>query len=139
MSAKKSSKLALILQHASYEKLHLAGTLAATTAALGGEVHIFLSHEALLSFVENKLDEARPHFESQKINQKYVDLLEDGKIPKAGDLFKKAQELGSVKFYGCSESVQLFRLRSEHTKKLDAVIGYSTFLDIASDAKLVIV
>lgn len=139
MMLKKPSKLALILQHASYEKLHLAATLAATTTAMGGEVHIFLSHEALLSFVKNKLDESKPCFQSDKINQKYTELLEDEKIPKASGLFKKAQKLGLVKFYGCSESVQLFHLGREYTKKLDAVIGYTTFLDIATDAKLLVI
>jgi peroxiredoxin family protein len=133
------SKLALILQHASYEKFHLAATLAATTTAMGGEVHIFLSHEALFSFVDGKLDEAKPCFQSEKINRKYTEWLEDGKISGASALFIKAQKLGSIKFYGCSESVQLFHLGTEYTKKLDAVVGYTTFLDLASDARLLII
>lgn len=113
--------------------------MAATTAAMGGEVHIFLAQEALLHYVQEKFDEARPQFSSDALNQKYVLLLEEGKIPKPGDLFKRAKELGSVKFYGCSETVQLFRLTREYVQKLDAVIGYTTFLDIASDARLIVI
>ncbi|MBI1883125.1 MAG: DsrE family protein [Chlamydiae bacterium] len=132
-------KLAIILQHATYEKWHLTATLSATTTALNGEVQIFLAQEALLSFVEKRLHEASPSFQSEVLNQKYRQWLEDGKLPKAEDLFKKAKELGPVKFYGCSESVQLFRLTQDQTKNLDGVIGYTTFLSQARDAKLLVI
>jgi peroxiredoxin family protein len=139
MTSNNTQKLAIILQQTSYEKLHLAATLTATAATMGGEVHIFLSQEALLNFVENKFDEAKPHFQSDALNKQYIELLEDGKTPKVTDLFKRAQKFGLVKFYGCSETVQLFHLGTDYTKKLDAVIGYTTFLDIASDAKLLVI
>ena len=129
-------KLCIILQHSSYEKWHLAATLAATTTAMNGEAHLFLSHEALLAYVEDKIDQAKPQFENPELNQNYLDFMEDGKIPTISFLLKKAQELGTVKFYGCSESAQLFRLNSDLKKKLDAVIGYTMFLDIASDGRL---
>lgn len=129
-------KLALIFQHASYEKFHLAATLAATTAAMGGEVHIFLAHEALLAYVDNKEDHVPPHFSTPDFNLRYQDCLEDGKISTPSSLFHKAQELGSVKIYGCSESVNLLKIGPEKTKKLAGIIGYTTFLALASDAKL---
>lgn len=134
-----SQKLCLILQYSSYEKWHLAATLAATTTAMNGEVHVFLSHEALLAFVEDKFDETKPQFQTVEFNKKYLDLLEDDKIPKISFLLKRAQELGTVKIYGCSESAQLFRLGADQKKKLDAVIGYTTFLDIARDGKLIVI
>ncbi len=132
-------KLALILQTHSYEKWHLAGTLAATTVAAGGEAHLFLAQEALLKYLDSSMDEASPSFQSQDLNEKYIHFLEDGKIPKPGSLFKKAKELGNIKIYGCSESVKLFHLESKLTQKLDAILGYTTFLDIASDAKLIVI
>ncbi|MBI1870392.1 MAG: hypothetical protein HYS07_04275 [Chlamydiae bacterium] len=139
MIPKNPSKLALLIQHASYEKWHLAATLAATTTAMGGEVHIFLSHEALISFVQEEMDLAPPQFANKKINECYQTFLEEEKISKPTNLFKRAKELGPLKFYGCSESVKLFRLQAEYTKKLDGVIGYMTFLDIASDGRFIVI
>lgn len=132
-------KLAFILQTSSYEKWHLAGTLAATTVATGGEAHLFLAQEALFNYLKEMMDNALPTFQSEELNQKYIRLLEDGKIPKPSSLFKRAKELGNIKIYGCSESVKLFHLESRLTQKLDAIIGYTTFLDIASDSKLIVI
>lgn len=134
-----AQKLSIILQHASYEKLHLAAALAATSAAMGTEVHLFLSHEALVSYVENGWTAARPGFSNPDVNRRYEEWIERGSVPDAVSLLNRGRELGSVKIYGCSETVKLFHLTVQRTCKLDAILGYTTFLQVSEDARLLVI
>ena len=132
-------KLAIIVQGSSYNKLHLMTTLVATAVAMQGEAHLFLTYDALLRYVSGTLDEAKPSLEDGKMNKIYQEGIEDGRIPSITDLLRQAREMGVVKIYGCSQSTALLRLDSKLTEKLDGVIGYTTFLISALDAKLVVI
>ena len=132
-------KLAIIVQGSSYNKLHLMTTLVATAVAMQGEAHLFLTYDALYRYVTGTLDEARPSLDDEKMTHVYQEGIEDGRIPSITDLLRQAREMGVVKVYGCSQSTALLRLDAKLTEKLDGVIGYTTFLISALDAKLVVI
>ena len=132
-------KLAIIVQSSSYNKLHLLATLVATAVATQGEAHVFLTYDALKRYVTGTLDEAKPSLDDEKMNRLYQEGIEDGRIPSITDLLRQAREMGVVKIYGCSQSTSLLRPDSKLTEKLDGVIGYTTFLISALDAKLVVI
>ena len=132
-------KLAIIVQGSSYDKLHLMATLVGTAVSLGGEAELFLTYDALTRYVNGTLDEAKPALDDDAINQKYIEGIEDGRIPSITDLLRQAKEMGNVKIYGCSQSVAFLRLDSKLTQKLDGIVGYTTFLTSALDAKLVVI
>ena len=131
-------KLAIIVQSSSYNKLHLMATLVATAVAMQGEAHLFLTYDALYRYVTGTLDEAKPNLDDEKMNKIYEGGIDDGRIPSITDLLRQAREMGIVKVYGCSQSTALLRLDSQLTEKLDGVIGYTTFLISALDARLVV-
>ena len=131
-------KLAILVQGSSYDTLHLMATLVATAVSMDGEAHLFLTYDALLRYVNGTLDEAQPALDDKKMNDLYTNGIEDGRIPSITDLLRQAREMGHVKIYGCSQSVAFLRLDSKLTEKLDGVIGYTTFLTSAMDAKLVV-
>ena len=132
-------KLAIIVQGSSYNKLHLMTTLVATAVAMQGKADLFLTYDALYRYVTGTFDEAKPNLDDEKMNKIYEEGIEDGRIPSITDLLRQAREMGVVKIYGCSQSTALLRLDSKLTEKLDGVIGYTTFLISALDAKLVMI
>ena len=132
-------KIAIIARGSSYDKLHLMATLVATAVSLDGEASVFLTYDALIRYVNGTLDEAKPALDDDKMNAIYTEGIEEGRIPSITDLLRQAKEMGNVKIYGCSTSVAFLRLDSKLTKKLDGVIGYTTFLTSALDAKLVVI
>lgn len=140
MESKK--KLAILLQHATYENFNLAATLAATQAALAGEVHIFLAHEALFFYVRGDMEKMPSGFESTEYRHIYEKLRrkeETEKISNPVSLLNQAKSLGPVHIYGCSETAKLLKISPDETKKLQALIGYSTFLNLASDAQFIVI
>ncbi len=132
-------KIAIIVQGSSYDKLHLAATLVGTMVALGGEAHLFLTYDALTRYVTGTLDEAKPALDDEKMNERYAEGVDDGRIPSITDLLRQAREMGQVKVYGCSQSVAFLKLDPKLFDKLDGVIGYTTFLTSALDARLVVI
>lgn len=131
-------KLAIIVQGSSYDKLHLMATLVATAVSMDGEAHIFLTYDALTRYVNGTLDEARPSLDDEKMNETYQAGIEEGRIPSITDLLRQARDMGKVKIYGCSQSVAFLKLDPKLTQKLDGVVGYTTFLTSALDAKLIV-
>jgi len=131
-------KLAIIVQGSSYDKLHLMATLVATAVSMNGEAHLFLTYDALNRYVHGTLDEAKPALDDEKMNALYESGVEDGRIPSITELLRQAKEMGQVKVYGCSQSVAFLRLDSKLTEKLDGVVGYTTFITSAMDAKLIV-
>ncbi len=131
-------KLAVIVQGSSYDKLHLMATLVATAVSMNGEALLFLSYDALKRYVEGTLDEAKPSLDDPDMNALYESGIEDGRIPSITDLLRQAKEMGHVKVYGCSQSVAFLRLDPKLTEKLDGVVGYTTFMTTALDAKLIV-
>ncbi|MDP3980396.1 MAG: hypothetical protein Q8Q33_03160 [Chlamydiota bacterium] len=109
-------------------------TMIATTVALGAKAYLFLAHEALLDFVEEKIDQSPVGFQRPDVHEKYKHAIDMGKITAPSKLLKQSRELGSVSIYGCSESAKLFRLSSSNAKNLDGIIGYTTFQTMISGA-----
>jgi len=132
-------KLSIIVQGSSYDKLHLMATLVATAVSIDGEANLFLTYDALDRYVNGTLDETKPGLDDEKMNARYADGIDDGRIPSITDLLRQAKEMGNVKVYGCSQSVAFLRLDPKLTQKLDGVVGYTTFLTSAMDAKLVVI
>ncbi len=131
-------KIAIIVQDSSYNRLHLMATLVGTAAALKWEAIVFLTFGALQRYVDGTMDEAAVTLGDSSINEMYQDGIEDGKIPSVTQLMEQAKELGVVKVYGCSQSTALLRLEPAQTEKLEGVVGYTTFVTAAMDAKLVV-
>ncbi len=132
-------KLALIVQSGSYNRLHLMTTLIATSVAMGWEASALLTYDALHRYVTDTMDEAKPSLDDPEINQIYADGIHHGTIPSIQDLLDQCKRNGSVKLYGCSQSVMMLRLTMEQQQKLDGVIGYTTFLTSAIDARLIVI
>ena len=123
-----SKPLALMLQAGDHRHLHAFVSLVATAAASGRRVHVFLTHEALHSFLTDVMDES-PTGYSTDYSAIYDRARDDGRIPELEDLLFKARRTGKVRLYGCSASIALRQGYSEEElSRLDGIVGHTTFL-----------
>ena len=132
-----SPKLALLVQSGSHNRLHAMVSLTSTAVAMGGEVHIFLTHEALKAYLTGTLDEAAPDFSDPEYQDFYQEAVELERTPNLSELLEESCARGPVKIYGCQASIALWRgYSTEALNKLEAIIGHTTFLKIATGKQL---
>jgi peroxiredoxin family protein len=132
-------RLAIIAQQASHNRLHALVSLTSTTVALGGEVCLFLTHEALKAFLSTGFDACQPNFNDPDYQAFYTDAIEMERIPSLDALFLQAREKGRVRLFACQASVQLWRrYEPEQLDRLEAVIGHSTFLNMVRGFQLLV-
>lgn len=126
-------RLAIIAQSAYHNRIHAWVSLAATNATLGGETHILLTHAALKAFLSDALNEGPVDTGDVEYDRFYQDSLEDERVPNLTELLAQARARGVVKLYGCQASVLLWRRYAPtQLDRLDAIIGHTTFLTLAS-------
>lgn len=131
--------LALIMQGGDHRHINAMVALAATAAASGRWVHVFLTHEALWAWVEGRFDDLPSGF-STEYGALYDAAREDGRVPDLEKLMRQARATGKVRIYGCSASVALRRGYSEEAlRRLDGIVGHSTFLRWALGWQLVFI
>lgn len=125
-------KKAFIINTASYERVSFALSMAATSAALGDEVHVFFSYGGILRLRKGHEDEIGEE------TAEYVrkDLLEGqrkGGLLKISETIRLLRSLGG-KIYACPTAMALHNLtRSDLIDDIDEICGVATFL--AQNAK----
>lgn len=130
-------RLAILAQSAHHNRIHGWISLIATNAALGGESHLFLTHAALKAFLQETLDSGPVDTGDPDYDRFYEQALENERLPVLSELLAQARARGSVKIYGCQASVILWRRYTPaQLERLDAVIGHTTFLTLASGMTL---
>lgn len=124
-----SNKIHIICVSGTREKLQMASMIASVAAALGDEVSVFFSMNALLYFVKGHSTEAPAEGE-------FGALMGKG-VPPFSQLFKQAADLGDAKLLPCSMALDLLKITKDD---LDLAFGEPTgltrFLSDAEGAQL---
>lgn len=130
-------KMALLAHSGTYDHLYQAVALAATGAAMGFEVHLFLSFWALRRLVKGDADEvdvpayAAPHRETLERGRK------EARIPPLKKMLDDARAVGPVEVYACSTSMKIFGISEAKAREVaDEVLGTAAFLDRAQGAEV---
>lgn len=120
------AKINIVCVTGTREKLQMAAMFASVAAAMGDEVSVFLSMNALPYFVQGYTGDAPSEGEmGQMMAQKGV--------PPFKQLFQQAVELGDAKLLPCSMAMDLAKITKE---KLDKEVGPPTGLTrFLSDAE----
>lgn len=130
-------KMALLAHSGTYDHLYQAVALAASGAAMGFEVHLFLSFWALQRLAKGDADEVDvPAYAAAQRGQ-----LERGRkearIPPLKKMLDDARSVGPVTVYACSTSMKLFGIsEAEALLVADQVLGTAAFLDRAQGAEV---
>lgn len=121
-----SQKINIVCVSGTREKLQMAAMIASVAAAIGDEVSVFLSMNALPYFVKGRTIDAPAEGELGV-------LMAQKGVPPFKQLFQQAAELGDAKLLPCSMALDLMKISKD---ELDPEIGPPTGLTrFLSDAE----
>lgn len=135
MAEEKRKKLSIIVFSGTIDKLMPVGILASGAAASGYEVNLFFTFWGLQSITKRSLNSQQP----PQIDKNYEQMgpmmmkrMQEMKYPMWHQLVQQAKEVGEVKVYACSTTMEFFGLKREDLAEfVDDVVGVATFLDRA--------
>ncbi|MHB1232326.1 MAG: DsrE/DsrF/DrsH-like family protein [Burkholderiales bacterium] len=126
-----SRKIYIICVSGTREKLQMAAMIASVAAAVGDEVSVFLSMNALPYFVKGRTADAPAEGELGAL------MAQQKGVPPFKQLFKQAAELGDAKLLPCSMAMDLMKVTKEGLDpELGPPTGLTRFLSDAEGGQL---
>ncbi len=127
-----SERLSLLCVSGTREKIQMAAMAAATAAAGGSEVLVFLSMNALGYFV---LGDQRKAPAEGEIGE----LMEQKNVPPFRRLFEQAKDLGGAQLYACSMALDVLGIDEGQLEPyIDGPMGLTRFLSDASGGPILV-
>jgi len=133
-----SKRMALVVFSGTADKLTAVATLATGAAAMGMEVELFLTFWGLEAFRKGAKERPpRITAEFEDYGPVMLELMQVKRVPHWLDTLRNAREIGNVKVFACSATMELFDMKLEDLEDLvDEITGVATFIDRAKDAKI---
>src|SRR5712692_7640709 len=131
-------RMSLIVFSGTVDKLLAASILATGGAAMGLEVEVFLTTWGLEAF---RKDNYKTNMRVSKDFEDYAPVMMEQmmakKVPSWMENFKGAMEIGDVKIYACSMTMELFGMKLEDLEPIVAdVTGVATFVERAKESRI---
>ena len=131
-------RMSLIVFSGTVDKLLAASILATGGAAMGLEVEVFLTTWGLEAF---RKDNYKTNMKVSKDFEEYGPVMMEQmmakKVPSWMETLKGAMEIGNVKIYACSMTMELFDMKLEDLESVvTEVTGVATFVDRAKEGKM---
>lgn len=121
--------LAIFLHSGDYDRVHQGLAIAASAAAAGRTVDVFLFWWALERVLQGKLDE--PDFGPER--EATVHRFEARRLPTLRELFLHLRELGGCRVHACSGSLAAVADEPGNLGPLvNDVVGWSTILKLTA-------
>lgn len=130
--SEKLSGMAIIFHSGSYDRLQHGLHIAQAASALGREVRLFFTYDALLYL--KKGDSFSPDQDKEaSLSKNFFKGGQDKRLKEElKELLRQTKELGA-KFYVCSNSMSLLNVaRNELNDVVDRSMGLTTFLAAAA-------
>ncbi len=133
-----TERMSLVVFSGAADKLMAVATLATGAVAMGMEVELFLTFWGLEAFRKGTAKEQPPiSAEFASYGPLMAELMQKKGVPHWLDTLRAARELGDLKIFACSATMELF----EHTLDeledvVDEVTGVATFVERAKEAKI---
>lgn len=131
-------RMSLIVFSGTVDKLMAASILATGAAAMGLEVEVFLTTWGLEAF---RKDSYKTNARVSKDFEDYAPIMMEQmvakQVPSWMDNLKGAMEIGDVKIYACSMTMELFGMKLEDLEPIVTdVTGVATFIERAKDGRI---
>jgi len=132
------NRMSLIVFSGTVDKLMAASILTTGAAAMGMEVEVFLTTWGLEAF---RRGQAATNIKVSKDFEEYGSMMMEQmmkkQVPSWMDNFKGAKEVGNVKVYACSMTMELFDIKlADMDPIVDDVTGVATFVERASEGSV---
>ncbi len=127
-----SERLSLLCVSGTREKIQMAAMTAATAAAGGTAVLVFLSMNALGYLVRG--DTRKPPAEGE-----IGELMEEKNVPPFRRLFEQAKDLGGAQLYACSMALDVLGIDEDRLESfIDGPMGLTRFLSDADGGRILV-
>ncbi len=127
-----ANKLSLLCVSGMWERIQMAAMVAATAAATGMEVTVFLSMNALGYFIKDDARKAPAEGEMGR-------LMAGKNVPPFRQLFEQAKDLGGARLYACSMAMDVLEVEEDRLEAyIDGPMGLTRFLTDASDGQILV-
>lgn len=133
-----AERMSLVVFSGTSDRLTAAATLATGAAAMGMEVELFFTYWGLETIKKGaKTRPPRITAEFADYGPVMMELMQEKKVPHWLDMLHDARDVGDVKVYACSATMELFGMTLDDLEDIvDEVTGVATFVDRAKDAKI---
>ena len=133
-----ADRMSIIVFSGTVDKLMAASILTTGGAAMGMEVEVFLTFWGLDAF---RKDSYKTNMRVSKDFEDYapvmMEMMKVKKVPSWMENFKNAKEVGDVKVYACSMTMELFGMKLEDLEPIvEDVTGVATFVESAKEGKI---
>ena len=131
-------RMSLIVFSGTVDKLMAASILATGAAAMGLEVEVFLTTWGLEAFRKDSYKtNARVSKDFEEYGPIMMEQMMAKQVPSWMDNLKGAMEIGDVKIYACSMTMELFGMKLEDLEPIVTdVTGVATFIERAKDGRI---
>ncbi len=125
--------MAIILHSGAYDRVSYALSMARVTLAMGCQVHILLTYEALRRFTRGHLNNMAG--ETPAVLRERIERgMASGGIQPLEQELAGAKKLG-LKVYACANAMANLNIsRDELAEQVDGVVGLASFMDFALGA-----
>jgi peroxiredoxin family protein len=131
-------RMSIIVFSGTVDKLMAASILATGGAAMGMEVEIFLTTWGLQAF---RKDDYKTNMKVSKDFEEYAPVMMEQmmvkKVPSWMENLKGAMEVGDVKIFACSMTMELFDMKlTDFEPIVKEVTGVATFVERAKEGRI---
>ncbi|MEM1574505.1 MAG: DsrE/DsrF/DrsH-like family protein [Nitrososphaerota archaeon] len=129
-------KISIILASERIDKIYPAIILATSSVALGWDAEIFFTFWALLA-LKKGYETKNVSLDYNEYKESLIKMIESGKIPEWKNMIKSFKNIGKLKIYACSTTMDLFGINKENLEDfVDDIVGAPTFLSKAKDSEI---
>ena len=134
-----ADKAAIVLESGGLDKLYAASVMISGAAAIGMEVHLFVTFSALLAFKKEnigKLASLPPDLDGEA-RERFIEAVQSGKMPSWYQTLQQAKMIGDVHIQACGLAMDLFHLTLDDlVPEVEGIMGVTGFMALASEAKV---
>ena len=130
--------MAIIVFSGTMDRLMPVGILASGGVAMGMDVEIYLTFWGLQAFHKSSQGKP-PKFSSDyaDMSPMFAQVMKQKNVPSPFETLKKAKEIGNVKVYACTATMDMLGQKKEDFIDLvDKTAGVGEFVELARDAKI---
>ena len=135
MSDQKPKKMAIIVHSGTMDKLYPVFMLSSTGGAMDVETHLFFTFWGLSALKKNGLEDSKlPGIMSIGTGM-MKDKMSKVNIPTLAEMLKMCKQMGNVKIYACSTTMEIMGVKKEDLiPEVDEIVGAASFLSVALDS-----
>ncbi|WIG58271.1 MAG: NADH dehydrogenase [Ktedonobacterales bacterium] len=133
-----ADRMSLIVFSGTVDKLMAASILTTGAAAMGMEVELFLTTWGLEAFRKDAYKtNTRVSADFQDYASPMMEAMQAKHVPSWMENLLGAREIGDVKVFACSMTMELFGIKHEDLEPIvDEVTGVATFVERAKESAI---